>query len=180
MRNFRRLAVLAVLILGLVGVGASPASAGTTQISGTATFEDPGGLCADLPSGFSDYPGLVMSGDLNGCWYTDVLTAKDNGAPSGVYLETGRELFVPFDDHGQQLHDDLQVRVEVETRMCPRESSSRGAASIRSSLALANSPGSPVASTSRMLSRMGPSSTEATCRSETASNVTLAALVDGS
>lgn len=98
MRNFRRLAVLAVLILGLVGVGASPASAGTTQISGTATFEDPGGLCADLPSGFSDYPGLVMSGDLNGCWYTDVLTAKDNGAPSGVYLETGRELFVPFDD----------------------------------------------------------------------------------
>ena len=92
MRNCRRLAVLAVLILGLVGVGATPASAGTTQISGTATFEDPGGLCADLPSGFSDYPGLVMSGDLNGCWYTDV--ENTTTTPSGGYHETGREMFV--------------------------------------------------------------------------------------
>lgn len=95
MRDTRRVAVLAVLILGLVGVGASPAGAGTTQISGTAAFDD-GSVCsgAGVPSNFFDYPPLVMSGDLRGCWYTDVLTAKDNGAPSGVYLETGQEMFV--------------------------------------------------------------------------------------
>ena len=97
MRDVRRLVVLAVLTLGLVGVGATPAGAGTSQISGTAFF-DPGGVCDGIgvPSNFFDYPPIVMSGDLQGCWYTDVLTSKDNGAPSGVYLETGQEMFVPF------------------------------------------------------------------------------------
>jgi hypothetical protein len=99
MRNFRRLAVLAALILGLVGVGATPARAGTTQISGTASFDDPEELCPDvLPSGFDSYPALVMDGDLEGCWYTHIESSKDNGAPSGVYLETGSELFIPFED----------------------------------------------------------------------------------
>ncbi len=102
MRNFRRLAVLAVLILGFVGVGATPAGAGTTQISGTATFDDPGDLCPDAPppefDSFDSYPPLVMDGDLQGCWYTRIESSKDNGAPSGIYLETGSELFVPFED----------------------------------------------------------------------------------
>ena len=53
--------------------------------------------CAGPPAGFADfvsYPPLLLSGSLQGCWYTKVDTAKDNGAPSGVYLETGREVFV--------------------------------------------------------------------------------------
>jgi len=93
--NIRKAAVLAVLILGLVGIGASPAGAGTTQFSGTAAF-DTDGVCngVGVPSNFFDYPPIVMSGGLQGCWYTDVLTAKDNGVPSGVYLETGQEMFV--------------------------------------------------------------------------------------
>ncbi len=41
-----------------------------------------------------------MSGSLEGCWYTRVDTVKDNGAPSGVYLETGREVFVGSLDGG--------------------------------------------------------------------------------
>jgi hypothetical protein len=33
-----------------------------------------------------------MSGSLEGCWYTKILTSKQT--PSGVYLESGEELFV--------------------------------------------------------------------------------------
>jgi hypothetical protein len=33
-----------------------------------------------------------MSGSLEGCWYTNILTSKQT--PSGVYLESGEELFV--------------------------------------------------------------------------------------
>jgi hypothetical protein len=92
MRNIRRAALLAVLVLGLVGVGATPASAGTKQVSGTAAF-DPGGVCPDPVAPFNDYPALVMSGSLEGCWYTDVFWFKDFGHP-GLYLEVGQELFV--------------------------------------------------------------------------------------
>jgi len=35
-----------------------------------------------------------MTGSLVGCWYTKIDTATDHGAPSGVYHETGREVFV--------------------------------------------------------------------------------------
>ena len=36
-----------------------------------------------------------MTGSLEGCWYTNVETiTKDNGAPSGVYIESGEEIFV--------------------------------------------------------------------------------------
>ncbi|WAS96467.1 hypothetical protein [Nannocystis punicea] len=73
----------------------SPASAGVTQISATGVV-DTGGVCLPPPPGFGDFIDLtiVISGDLVGCWYTDILTAKNNGPPSGVYLETGRELFI--------------------------------------------------------------------------------------
>jgi hypothetical protein len=93
MRNLRRLLLLAALILGVTVAGATPASADMTHLSGTAAF-DPGGLCPPPVAPFDSYPALVMSGSLEGCWYTQVLTAKDNGAPSGIYLETGRELFI--------------------------------------------------------------------------------------
>jgi len=33
-------------------------------------------------------------GSLNGCWYTNIEKTKDNGAPSGVYIESGEEVFV--------------------------------------------------------------------------------------
>jgi hypothetical protein len=93
MRKLRRLLLLAALALGVTLADASPASAGMTQLSGIAAF-DPGGLCPAPVAPFDSYPALVMSGSIEGCWYTQVLTAKDNGAPSGIYLETGRELFI--------------------------------------------------------------------------------------
>ncbi len=87
------LALLGVLVGGfLVGLSA-PASAATDQISGVA-FYDTTGECPPPPPEFASYPPLVMTGDLEGCWYTNVETSKDNGAPSGVYMESGQELFI--------------------------------------------------------------------------------------
>lgn len=65
------------------------------QISGTAVYDVSGSTCPAPPSGYADfvsYPGLVLSGSLQGCWYTKVDSFKET--PSGVYLETGREVFV--------------------------------------------------------------------------------------
>ena len=89
----QRSALVGVAMGGLLSAGLSaPASAaGTTQISGDAIF-DPTGPCGTPIAGFPDYAGLELSGDLEGCWYTDVETIKTT--PSGVYLETGREKFV--------------------------------------------------------------------------------------
>jgi hypothetical protein len=89
MRKIRRAALLAVLVLGLVGAGAAPASAGSTKVSGTAEF-GPG--CPEPVAPFDDYPALPIDGDLEGCWYTDVFWSKT--FPNGFYLEVGQELFV--------------------------------------------------------------------------------------
>ena len=52
------------------------------------------GECGLAPAGFDSYPGLIVTGSLEGCVFTGVLTATDHGAPSGIYLETGKEMFV--------------------------------------------------------------------------------------
>ena len=39
MRKLRRAALMALLVVGFVGTGANPASAGTTRVSGTAAFD---------------------------------------------------------------------------------------------------------------------------------------------
>ena len=65
------------------------------QISGTAVYDMSGSTCSGPPVGYDDfvsYPGLVMSGRLQGCLYTKVDTHEET--PSGVYLEVGREVFV--------------------------------------------------------------------------------------
>jgi hypothetical protein len=43
-----------------------------------------------------------MTGSLEGCWYTKVVTARDNGSPSGVYQERGEEVFVGSLDGGPE------------------------------------------------------------------------------
>jgi hypothetical protein len=88
--KFQRLALLAVVMGGLLVAVSTPASAATTQISGDAVFD--AGACTSLPAGFDSYPGLTLTGSLEGCLYTGVLTSKDT--PSGVYLETGQEMVV--------------------------------------------------------------------------------------
>ena len=93
--QIQRLALLGVLVGGLLGALSAPASAATNQISGGAFFGTT--ECGPPPPGyedFVDYPPLVMTGDLEGCWYTNIETSKVGGAPSGVYLESGEEVFV--------------------------------------------------------------------------------------
>ncbi len=94
--NIQRLVLLGVLVSGLLVALSAPASAATNQISGIA-FYDTTGECGPPPSRYADftsYPPQVITGDLEGCWYTKVETSKDNGPPSGVYLESGEEVFV--------------------------------------------------------------------------------------
>jgi hypothetical protein len=81
----------AVALIGVVWTAPSPAFAeGATQISGDARFDEAEApVCAPV-MGY-DYA-LVMTGDLEGCLYTDVKTAESS--PSGTYRETGTELFV--------------------------------------------------------------------------------------
>jgi hypothetical protein len=91
MRVIQRLGFLTVVFIGLTMAGSAPASARSNQLSGSAVVDF---TCPAAPAGYDDFPPLQMSGSLEGCWYTDILTQHDNGAPSGVYLETGREIFV--------------------------------------------------------------------------------------
>jgi hypothetical protein len=91
--TLQRLALLLVLLAGSVLVGLVPAQAASSQIGGTASLGDlDSGPCTAAPMAYRDFPPLVLQGSLTGCWYTDVLT--DTITPSGMYLETGRELFV--------------------------------------------------------------------------------------
>jgi hypothetical protein len=83
--------LMGMVMLALMLATASPALAeGATQISGVASFDEAEApVCAPVPG--YDYA-LVMTGDLEGCLYTDVKTAESS--PSGTYRETGTELFV--------------------------------------------------------------------------------------
>jgi hypothetical protein len=93
MRRTTKVAALFALIAGLLVALAAPVAAANHQISGVA-FYDPGGTCPAGPAGYTFVPPIVMTGDLEGCWYTKIVTAKDNGSPSGIYQERGEEIFV--------------------------------------------------------------------------------------
>jgi hypothetical protein len=102
----RRLTILtlttlvAVALIGVVSTAPSPALAGgATQISGVASYADPG-ECVDPEGAGATYAPLDMTGDLEagglqGCLYTFVET--DQSSPSGTYRETGTEIFVGSD-----------------------------------------------------------------------------------
>ena len=92
-----RVGTLAILLIGLITIGSASAGATSNQVSGVGVFDLSGSTCSGPPAGYADfisYPPIVLTGDLEGCWYTKVDTVKDNGAPSGIYLDTGREVFV--------------------------------------------------------------------------------------
>lgn len=96
--NVRRIGLL-IGLLSLLLLGNPAIASAANQISGNAYFD--GAQCPAPPPGYADftsYPGIVMEGSLEGCWYTKVLTSKET--PSGVYLETGQEVFVGTLDNG--------------------------------------------------------------------------------
>jgi hypothetical protein len=90
--KIQRLVLLVMLVGGLLIALSAPANAATNQISGVAVF-DTTGECSPPPTGYEDFT-QVMTGSLAGCWYPNIETQKDNGAPSGVYIESGKEIFV--------------------------------------------------------------------------------------
>lgn len=92
-RTIQRFALLGVLIGASLAPVSAPANAATTQISGVGVF-DATGTCDPPPAGyeaFEDFT-MVITGNLEGCWYTKV--GDGRSTPSGVYLETGEEVFV--------------------------------------------------------------------------------------
>ena len=88
-------AVLAMLLVNPV------ASNAATRLSGGAYSDAV--QCSGPPAGYEDftsYPGLVMTGSLEGCLYTKVISSKET--PGGVYLESGEEVFFGSLDNGPE------------------------------------------------------------------------------
>ena len=68
--KIRRLMLMGMLMGGLLGMGLGPGERrGRTQISGSGTYDTTGSECGTPPTGFADYPGLTLTGDLEGCLY---------------------------------------------------------------------------------------------------------------
>ena len=93
LRIHRHISFVLILLASLLLALPAPAHAAMRQITGTAFFNpSPGAPCPEAPAGYDSYPPLVVKGSLEGCWYTNVITARTTDG--GVYLETGTELFV--------------------------------------------------------------------------------------
>ena len=97
--NTRKLTVLAAIVVATTTFGAGRAEAASAQLSGVAVYDSSGTTCPPAPpAGYeeytSSYPPIAFTGSLVGCLYIRVDAFKDNGAPSGVYLEQGGEVFV--------------------------------------------------------------------------------------
>jgi hypothetical protein len=89
---------LAVALVAAKDVSAAPSPAhagGATQIRGIGVYADEQ-TCDDPErvnaKGEEANYALILDGDLEGCLYTFVKTAKSS--PSGTYRETGKEVFV--------------------------------------------------------------------------------------
>jgi hypothetical protein len=101
--KLQRLMLVVMLAGGMLIALSAPANAATNQISGFAVL-DTTGVCPDPPAGYEDFTDFtqVMRGSLDGCWYTHIKTSKNHGAPSGIYLESGEEIFVGSLDDGPE------------------------------------------------------------------------------
>ena len=117
--KIQRLVLLVMLVGGLLVALSAPANAATNQISGVAVL-DTTDACAPPPAGFTDLT-LVMTGSLDGCLYTNTETTKDNGAPSGVYIESGQEIFVGSlnDVNGQLAVGTFSTAYKFESKWDP-------------------------------------------------------------
>jgi hypothetical protein len=91
----RRLGIATALALTATAAPSIPVNATTTAVSGTMVF-DAETTCPDPPDGYADFVDytVVVTGDLDGCWYTDIGRGRNFGPPTGLYFEVGREVFV--------------------------------------------------------------------------------------
>lgn len=92
MNTLRKLGAAIAVALTATAAPSIPArAAAPTAVSGTFVF-DTDDTCKGEPPGFEDFT-FVISGDLEGCWYTNVGPSWNLGPPSGHYFEAGREVF---------------------------------------------------------------------------------------
>ena len=85
--------MLVVLVMGLLMMSPLAANAATNQLSGAVSYDPV--QCPGPPPGYEDftsYPGALFTGSLEGCLYVKIGTSKL--IPSGVYLESGEEVFI--------------------------------------------------------------------------------------
>ncbi len=96
MRTITRLGVgLCVALTTAVAAVPVPPRSIDHDDHGAGVFDaDPGGQLPAQRSAYDSYLPIVMTGVLDGCWYTEVDGKLDLGAPSGLYFEVGHELFV--------------------------------------------------------------------------------------
>src|SRR5688572_28018321 len=94
--NTRKITVLAALAVAATTFGVDRVEAAGAQLSGVAVYDSSGTCPAAPPDGYeeyvSEYPPIAFTGSLEGCLYIHVDSSRNNGAPSGVYLERGREV----------------------------------------------------------------------------------------
>jgi len=94
MRTITRLGVGVCIALATAVAAVPVGAASTTTITALGVFDaDPGGQCPHKKA-YDSYLPIVMTGVLDGCWYTEVDGKLDLGAPTGLYFEVGHELFV--------------------------------------------------------------------------------------
>jgi hypothetical protein len=97
----RTILLMATMALTLLVASGVALAGGATQISGVASYADPG-ECVDREGAGATYAPLDMTGDLEagglqGCLYTFVDHETVQSSPSGTYRETGTEIFVASD-----------------------------------------------------------------------------------
>ena len=95
----RTILLMATMALTLLVASGVALAGGATQISGVASYADPG-ECVDREGAGATYVPLDMTGDLDGCLYTFVDTTDTDSSPSGTYRETGTEIFVASNGAG--------------------------------------------------------------------------------
>ena len=95
----RTILLMATMALTLLVASGVALAGGATQISGVASYADPG-ECVDPEGAGATYVPLDMTGDLDGCLYTFVDTTDTDSSPSGTYRETGTEIFVASNGAG--------------------------------------------------------------------------------
>ena len=164
----RKITILAALAVATTTFGAGRHQDGISPVCRRGRLrQPPSTTClARPPTGYEDYtntPPIVFTGSLEGCLYFKIDASTNNGAPSGVSLEQGREVFVgSLNAIDPGLFTTTYKFESSGTPTSPPARRSRAAASIRSSPAAASA-GSPAplgASTSRTSSATATSSTQ--------------------
>jgi hypothetical protein len=119
-KRFRiTIAALIISTVALIGLVATVRADGATQISGIGYFAEPG-ECEDEvtgPNGQSPDFALNMTGDLQGCHYVFVETF--DCTPSGIYIETGTELYVGSGSEGDNGTFRTTYQFEALYEDCP-------------------------------------------------------------